>query len=96
MVMLVTAVSDVTTVAIAPVPDPVTFSIAIFVYVPALCVADSPVVLSNNASVVLTNFPLLFPVSMSSATNINTKSALRPGIALAKIFTLFPLAYPLP
>ena len=29
-------------------------------------------------------------------SNINTKSALRPGIALAKIFTLFPLAYPLP
>ena len=77
-------------------PDPVTVSIDISVVVPALCVADSPVVLSNNASVVLTNFPSLFPVSMSLSTNVNTKSALRPGIALAKIFTLFPLAYPLP
>ena len=89
MLMLVTAVSDVTTVAIAPVPDPVTFSIAIFVYVSALCVADSPVVLSNNASAVVTN-------AKSLSTNVNTKSALRPDIALAKIFTSFPLAYPLP
>ena len=89
MVMLVTAVSDVTTVAIAPVPDPVTFVIVIFVYVSALCVADLPVVLSNNASAVVTS-------AKSLSTNVNTKSALRPGIALAKIFTSFPLAYPLP
>ena len=68
MVMLVTAVSDVTTVAIAPVPDPVTFVIAIFVYVPALCVADSPVVLSNIASAVVTN-------AKSLSTNVNFKSA---------------------
>ena len=64
--MFVTAVSDVTTVAIAPVPDPVTLY---FVYVPAVCVADLPVVLSNNASAVVNN-------SKSSATNVNFKFAL--------------------
>ena len=70
-------------------PDPVIFVIDMFVYVPSLCIAFRPAVLLNNALAVVYN-------AKSSSTNVNTKSALRPGIALAKIFTLFPLAYPLP
>ena len=91
MLMLVTAVSDVTKVAIAPVPDPVTFSIAIFVYVPALCVADSPVVLSNNALAVVFNAK----TPTSSATNVNFKSAFLP-MSLPEIVNTSLTAYPLP
>ena len=47
MVMLVTAESDVTTVAIAPLPDPPDNVLS--VYVPLLCVALAPVVLGNKA-----------------------------------------------
>ena len=79
--MLVTAESDVTTVAIAPLPDPPDNVLP--VYVPLLCVALAPVVLGNKALAVVNN-PLLLESSISSATNVNFKSAFLP-MALPEI-----------
>ena len=84
--MLVTAESDVTTVAFAPLPDPPDNVLP--VYVPLLCVALAPVVLGNKALAVVTN-------SKSSATNVNFKFAFLP-MSLPEIVNTSSTAYPLP
>ena len=87
----ITAISDVTTSAIASVPDPLE-NILTPVYVLALCVAFRPVVLVNNASLVVFNPP---PLLISSATNVNVKFANRP-MSLPSIVNTSPTVYPLP
>ena len=87
----ITAISDVTTSAIASVPDPLE-NILTPVYVLALCVALKPVVLVNNASLVVFNPP---PLLISSATNVNVKFANRP-MSLPSIVNTSPTVYPLP
>ena len=68
--ILVTAVSDVTIVALAPlVPDPPYSDIG--VYVPALCVAFRPDVLSNKALRPVTK--ALIIVTRSSSFNFMVK-----------------------
>ena len=57
-----------------------------------MCVAFRPVVLVNNASLVVFNLP---PLSISSATNVNVKFANRP-MSLPAIVNTSPTVYPLP